>query len=276
MKISAFYENILEGVTFYSLDMKETLIQLKRDGLEKLYFSYDTLKNDKDASILHMLQELGMGAEGLYGFFQFEHFPMDEEYKNFIDTAVKYHAGNVLLVPGFVTEEEIEKAEELKTNMWMGLKNAVQYGHEKGMDVSIEDFDGLTAPYCSIAGVREFLEKVPGLQFSFDTGNFVMYHDNELEAFELLKDKICTVHLKDRSHNKNSEKHPAVTCADGELLYAVPVGDGFMQIKEIMTRLKEMGYDGGLIAELYGYYPEDMLAGIRKSVKWIRETWDRI
>ncbi len=63
-----------------------------------------------------------------------------------------------------------------------------------GVAVSIEDFDGLTAPYCRVSGVAEFLENVPGLKLSFDTGNFVMFHDDELKAFEIFKEKICTVH----------------------------------------------------------------------------------
>ena len=49
-----------------------------------------------------------------------------------------------------------------------------------------------------------------------------------------------------------------------------------MQIKEIMYRLKNQGYDGGLIAELYGYPSEIMAEGIRKSVRWIKETWTEI
>lgn len=75
--------------------------------------------------------------------------------------------------------------------------------------------------------------------------------------------------------NRCPEKeHPFVICADGEKLCTVPVGDGFIHIKEILSKLKQQGYDGGLIAEMYGLPAEGMYDGIRKSVKWIRETWD--
>lgn len=276
MKISAFYENIIEGVQFHNADMKAVLQQLKQEGMENIYISYDSLKNDTDESILHMLQELGLGVEGLYGFVSFGYNPMDEEYKYMIDMAVKAKGRNILFVPGFISEEEMFKADELKKNMWTGLKKAVQYGKERGIDVSIEDFDGLTAPYCRLSGVQEFLENVPEMKLSFDTGNFIMYHEDELEAYEILKDKICNVHVKDRNCEKRCGKHSPVVCADGKCMYAVPVGDGVMQIKEIMTRLKKRGYDGGLIAELYGYFAEDMLEGIQKSVKWLKETWETI
>lgn len=270
------------------------MAQLKREGMEKVYISYETLRNDKEKSVLKMLQELELGVEGGYGFFYFDHFPMDDSYKNMIDLAVKVKAQNVLFVPGFITEEDIAREKQIKQNMWTGLKRAVQYGKKQGVAVSIEDFDGLTAPYCRVSGVAEFLENVPGLKLSFDTGNFVMFHDDELKAFEIFKEKICTVHLKDRCYerevtyvenslcgkDKSGDKYiieyPVVVCADGERVCSVPVGDGFIHIKEIMSRLKKLGYDGGFIAELYGYPAEIMSDGIRKSVKWIKETWEKI
>lgn len=276
MKISAFYENILEGARFEGIDIKRILHQLKTEGMEKIYLSYTTLKNDAGESILQMLQDVGIGVEGLYGFISFEHNPMDEEFRHMIDMAVKVKGRNFLFVPGFVTEEKQCNAGELKENMWIGLRNAVQYGKKHGIDVTIEDFDGLTAPYCRLSGVQEFLENVPEMKCSFDTGNFIMYHDDELEAYEMLKDNICNVHLKDRSYYRKCDKHPATVCADGECMYSVPVGEGVMQIKEIMTRLKKNGFDEGLIVELYGYYADDMLEGIRKSVKWVKETWETI
>ena len=176
MEISAFYENIKEGVMNDGIDMKVALAQLKQDGMEKIYFSYDTLKDDKGDTIIKMVQELELGVEGIYGFVRFDRFPMDDSYQDMIDLAVKVNADNVLLVPGFITEDDKGKEKQILGNMWTGLKNAVQYGKQQGIAVSIEDFDGLDAPYCRIDGVTEFLENVPGLQFSFDTGNFVMYH----------------------------------------------------------------------------------------------------
>ena len=44
MKISAFYENILEGAMNDGLDMKTALAQLKQDGMEKVYCLYNGVK----------------------------------------------------------------------------------------------------------------------------------------------------------------------------------------------------------------------------------------
>ena len=70
----------------------------------------------------------------------------------------------------------------LVRNMKIAMSHAVLYGQELGITVSMEDFDGLEAPYCTIAGLDEFLRDVPGLACSFDTGNFIMYQENELEG----------------------------------------------------------------------------------------------
>lgn len=292
MKVSAFYENILEGAGNDELEIRKALAQLKEDGMETVYISYDTLRNDAEENTAKMLRELGLGMEGIYGFFRFEKDPLDDSYRDMIDRAVKMNAGNVLLVPGFILEADRERRGQLLENMWTGLKNAVQYGNERGTAVSIEDFDGLDAPYCCIKGVAEFLENVPGLQLSFDTGNFVMYHEDELEALELFRDKICTVHMKDRGRvdapaggkdsprgtdqKKEESEQPVIVCADGEKVCTVPVGSGFIHMKEILSGLRNHGYDGGLIAEMYGHSAENMYSGLRESVRWIRETWDAL
>ena len=273
MQISVFLENVLEGIEYEGIELKEALARLKEVGLQKVYANYDTMKQVTGASVIQTLRELDLGVEGLYGFFDFPHHPMDDSYRGMIDLAKQLQAKHVLVVPGLILGEDLAQEEELKQNMYTGLRNAVAYGKEVGVLVSIEDFDGLAAPYCSVSGMADFLKNVPGLQVSFDTGNFVMYHDNELAAFHQFRDKICTIHLKDRGHRKNADEHYPVVCADGEELYAVPVGDGFIQLKEILEELKESGYDGGLIAELYGYYAKDMLEDLRRSVKWVKQAW---
>lgn len=135
--------------------------------------------------------------------------------------------------------------------------------------VSMEDFDGLEAPYCTIAGLNDFLTDVPGLACSFDTGNFIMYQENELEAFQLFRDKICTVHLKDRRKEAKYPDDKAKICADGSLSYAAETGRGYIHIKEILDLLKEQNYPGNVIVELYDYSPEHMLEGIGESVSWV-------
>jgi L-ribulose-5-phosphate 3-epimerase len=43
-----------------------------------------------------------------------------------------------------------------------------------------------------------FMENVPGLGLTFDTGNFVLRECDVLEAYGLLSEYIVHVHCKDR------------------------------------------------------------------------------
>ena len=274
MKISAFYENIETGAVNEGIPIEKALAQLKDDGMEQVCICCDTLK--KDITMMQdMLRKAGVGVEGLYGYFSFAEDPLNIWYKDIIDLAVKMNADNILIVPGLI-ERNSKSVLQLKKNMWTGLKNAVLYGEEQGVTVSIEDYDDLKAPYCNISGISEFLQNVPGLRLSFDTGNFVMEHEDEVKAFELLRDHICTVHLKDRGRAEKlpgRKNLPMTVCADGDRICTVPAGDGFIHIKEILSKLRENGFDGGLVAEMYGYPEQNMYQGIRRSVRWIRNTW---
>jgi sugar phosphate isomerase/epimerase len=169
-----------------------------------------------------------------------------------------------------ITEEEQGMRPQLLDNMKNALIEAVAYGKKQGITVSMEDFDGLDAPYCTIEGLQWFMTQVEGLQCSFDTGNFLMHHEDELEAFELFADKICAVHLKDRSLTQGSSDDIPCICADGQKRYPTPVGSGYIHMKEILEGLKARNYQGTLIVELFNY--GDMLEGLRQSLKWIRDN----
>lgn len=269
MKIAAFYENIKTGAEHAGVSVEEALTQLKDAGLENLYANYTVMRDDLPW-LGTVMEKLGIGVEGLYGFFDFSHNPKEETYKECVDLAAKLGGKNVLLLPGIVFPNEPERAEELKENMRRGLEMAVVYGESQGVYVTLEDFDGMVAPYNCLEGMKWFMENTKGLTCSFDTGNFVMYCEDSLEAFETLKSYIVTVHVKDRSTAPVNPGDVAKSCADGSVVYPCPVGRGYIQIEEMVKRLKAMGYDGGLIAELYDCDPETMLTEIENSVRYLK------
>ena len=96
-----------------------------------------------------------------------------------------------------------------------------------------------------------------------------MYREDELEAFRLFRDKLCTVHLKDRRKEARYPDDSAKICADGGLVFAAETGKGYIRIKEILDLLKEQEYSGNVIVELFDYSPEHMLEGIGESVSWV-------
>lgn len=270
MKVAAFYENIKDGAKAKNISIKQALSQLKEEGMDLLYMARWSFEEDRE-ELLPMMEELGIQMEGMYDFLDFSHNPKEEQYKKSIEYAKETGATNVLLLPGVIMPEEAEKAEELTANMIEGMKTAVSYGEKMGVKVSLEDFDGMVAPYNTIEGMLLFMNGVPGLYCSFDTGNFIMYHQNEMEAFEQLRDRLCTMHMKDRGDQPHYPNDQFKTCADGAKCYPSPVGYGTIPMKEIIAKLKEQGYEGNLIAEMYDCDPDHMLEGIAKSVQWMKE-----
>lgn len=269
MGIAVFYENIAEGVQYCQGDMAGTLKKLKTMGMDRIYLSDQSFYQDQDL-LEPLLKELDLGVEGMFTFADFAHDPHSQDYKKFIDLAKSLGAGNVLIIPGVIPTEETGDSQRLTQNMICGMGKAARYGKEQGVKVSMEDFDGLAAPFCSIRGLKQFMDAIPELFCSFDTGNFIMYHENELEALELFKDRICTVHMKDRSRTPVYAGDRPKICGDGAKEYPCPVGYGTIAMEEIIRRLKSRGYEGGYIVELMDCDPKYLPEAIEKSVRWLK------
>ena len=73
------------------------------------------------------------------------------------------------------------------------------------------------------------------------------------------------MHLKDRTIVPENPDDIGKKILDGTLRYPVPVGSGYIKIREILNLV----YDVPVIVELYDYSPSQMLEGIRRSVEWV-------
>ena len=272
MKIAAFYENIYEGAMAAGKDMEEVLTGLKEAGMDLIYISVDYWEKDCE-ELAPLLAKLDIGIEGMYGWCYFSGNPDREDYKEMIDLAAQAGADNLLIVPGMITMPGSKKkvnSQQAIDNIVAGMRKAVTYGEEKGISVLMEDYDDLASPYSSIAGMNYFMDQIEGLGCAFDTGNFVIYHEDEYEAFETFANKIRTVHLKDRS---NEPPHPggysAVTVDQTESWTCV-LGSGDLEIQEILEGLAANGYKGNVIVEMYGVGSDYMLEDIYSSINWLK------
>ncbi len=266
MKIAVFYENIYDGAMAAGLDMEETLARLRAAGMEMLYISADSWKRDRKA-LKGWMERLGLQMEGMHAFCDFPKSPDTGAYRELVDLAKESGAGNFLIVPGFLSTGNSVRDLD---SMVRGVRKTVDYGKSLGMPVLMEDFDGLTAPYNCMAGLQYFLNAVPGLGCAFDTGNFIIFREDELAAFDLFADRIVTVHLKDRTPRKRHAQDAPLLCADHQPVFVCPTGSGDIRIKEILHRLQNRGYKGNVIAELYCCDPKETLSDIEASVRWLK------
>lgn len=266
VKIAAFYENIHDGARAEGQSVEEALASLRAEGMERLYLSADSWKRD-GKELAGILRRQGIGLEGMHCFCDFPARPDTGEYRELIDLAADLGAGHLLFIPGMLSTGNTLKDFQ---HMLEGMRRAVEYGQSRNMPILMEDYDGLLAPYNCVAGLQAFMRQAEGLECAFDTGNFVMFREDELEAFDLFAPRIRTVHLKDRCL---SPRHPGdvpLRRADGTEVYCCAVGSGEIRIAGILDRLREMRYPGSVIAELYCVDPDWILEDLRRSIRWLR------
>ena len=131
---------------------------------------------------------------------------------------------------------------EVLEQMAACLKELAEAAFAQGLIVSLEDYDNASSPIATAEGMKWFADHVPGVGITFDTGNFSYAGEDELEAFELLQDRIVHVHCKDRADRSLWGEQPTRTM-DGRKIYPCPFGAGFIRTDEILDRLQAIGYD---------------------------------
>lgn len=266
MKIAVFYDNIRNGVLATRRSLEETLVQFKSEGMDKLYISVDAWRQEG-----HMLADLmarqGIGLEGMYGSWDFLHPADGDGLSVMIGLAADGGADHLLLVPRMAsacsTREETDTIAD-------GIARAVAWGREKGVHILMEDCDSPLSPNNCIAGLHDFMQRINGLECAFDTGNFILYHEDELAALALFMPRIHTVHLKDRCL---APRHPGDRprrCADGRDVFCCPIGSGFIHIEQILDVLKARRYPGDVIVEMFYCDPDHVLEDISQSLRWLR------
>ena len=266
MKIAVFYENIYDGAIEANKRPETVLEDLTQQGLKMIYLSPASWRRD-EKWLAPLLERLGLAIEGMHVHLDFVARPDTLEYRDIVDLASGCGAGNLLIVPGMLSGRNTAEAVQ---RMLDGMRRTTEYGQRRGLPILMEDYDSLISPYNSIAGLDWFLSQVEGLGCAFDTGNFVAFHEDEMQALERFRSRIVTVHLKDRVHVTSMPCEHAFICANGEAVHTCPVGKGFIRIDEILQSLRESGYSGNVIAELYGCDSSHLLEDLSSSLAYLR------
>ncbi|MBU0606754.1 MAG: hypothetical protein KKI08_02660, partial [Armatimonadetes bacterium] len=119
-------------------------------------------------------------------------------------------------------------------------------------------------PYCSIADLQWMFANVPGLQLTYDNGNFLLGGDDPLTALQTLGASVANVHIKDWEIDPNgSRKLP-----DGRPFRGGKHGRGLIEHQPIFAELVKQGYDGWLAFEYEG--PEDHCQATREGLAYLQ------
>ena len=266
MKLSVFFDHVLQAREQTGKSLEELLPGVRNAGIEAVEINLSYLCGHEE--VLDVLSKNDLQISCIYEFYDMGHCDETEKAQRHVETAIKVRAKRILVVPGFLSGEAskemqqcmpvqenivgfFESNEEIK-RMADGLSFAAKYGAEKGVTVTVEDFDGLDSPLAGMYGIHWFLQQVPDLMYTLDTGNFLFYGEDVSDAFELLKDRIAHVHCKDRNPGNHA---------------SVQTGTGYISFAEVLDKLKAQNYDGYLAIEHFDV--EGQEACIKGSAEYL-------
>ena len=268
-KLSTFYDHVTDIARQEGLSLPEAQAAVKALGIDLLEVSYQNLGQDPEA-VGGVIARAGLNISTVPAYFNFGVDPDVEAQSLPVLEAVRaLGVDKILVIPGFIPKEVTDPAERKaqRDAMAAGINRLAELADKYGAALLMEDYDNAAAPFSTAAGVRGFLEDCPGLDCCFDTGNFRFMAEDELAAYALLRDRVRYVHLKDRAYTGGPGEW-GLPAADGQKLYACPVGYGAMKIAELLARLRADGYAGPYAIEHYG--APKMLDYLTRSADWAR------
>ncbi|MBW4082267.1 sugar phosphate isomerase/epimerase [Paenibacillus sp. S150] len=271
MQISVFYNHIVTAGRQTGLTVPEVLGRARELGIQAVELNLDEVQPSRQA-MRGLLEQAGITVASMHAFFDFGNAPEIQPGLEFIDAAEYLGAGKVLVIPGFIEESaSTELRKSSLERMAAALREMCDYAERKGIVITLEDFDDSRAPFATSGELLWFLEQVPKLGITFDTGNFIYSGEDELEAFGKLQARIVHVHCKDRSLKENSSETPKISIS-GIALYPSPVGSGCIPMEQIMERLKAVGYKDTVAIEHFD--AEDQLAYMKQSAEWLKARFN--
>jgi len=268
MKLSVFFDHILQAQEQTGKSLEELLAGGRSAGIEAVEINLSYLCEHSE--VWDALKKADLGVSCIYEFYDMGRCDESEKVRRHVETAIKVGAKRILVVPGFLFGEaskEMQRCMTVQENiidffesnseikrMAEGLSFAAKCGIEKDIVVTVEDFDGLDSPLAGMYGIHWFLQRVPELMYTLDTGNFIFYGEDIIDAFELLKERIAHVHCKDRQPKTNA---------------SVQTGTGYIPFKEIIGRCKMQNYDGFLAIEHFDVDGQEEC--MRGSAEFLKE-----
>lgn len=198
-----------------------------------------------------------------------------------LDMAKRFGSRYLMVVPGQTVPKEPKICAGLDRQEMLDIAVekftlAVDLAKKYDIQIGFENTPHAYKPLASAEDCKYVLEHVPGLGLIFDTGNFRVADTScdEMAIYEMLKDYIIRVHLKDVVVGDFAEGE---TCVDGQKIVPVATGSGIIPMKELLLALKKDGYTGALAIEYSmkkGVHGTDNAQWVNPYATFIRSVLD--
>ena len=264
MKIGVFLDHLRDASTQTGEPLNKIALRAAQAGIEFVHVN-GNFWMENEARVDELLEQAGLyvgSSDNIFHFTQNRDLDKAEKLIRFLS---RKGVEQLLLIPGFV--HAAQSRQSAMDEAARCMKELMYLARSLHVKCSLEDYDNASAPFGTWQELKWYVDQIPELGISFDTGNFAFFGQHALEAYEQLKPHICHVHLKDRKYSGRSGEEP-LRALDGKLLYPSSVGGGEMPVKEIVSDLKKNGYQGGVLIEHFG--SADMMADMLASAEWLK------
>ncbi len=226
---------------------------------------YSAIEVDKDElieypNLAEKILDKGLKISSVYGSYNLMKDDVDDAFE-LIDFAVRCKANVAMILPGnfkegVLTQEIIASEQEMfkflqgnenVLNAVEKLKKTVEYAESKGVTLTIEDVGSPMSLTGYTSQIKWLLDKVDGLKFTFDTGNFYLNNQDLKYAFETFKPYTVHVHCKDYLTEPKVGSPEFSTAA-----ISVAVGKGKCPVSEIVNNFIMDKYKGYFTIEYLG------------------------
>ena len=180
-----------------------------------------------------------------------------------------------------ISENTPERFDEELPDIVRGYRLLCDYAKQSGMTVQIENH-GYHAN--GAERVRRIITAVGRDNFGhqLDVGNYICVDDVPEMSVRRMIGFATTIHMKDfyvRSGNRFIEASDGGHCiwfgtSGGRRLRGSILGQGDLDIPDIMKVIKDSGYDGNIMLEFEGVEDCDYATG--KSIAYMKQLWDNV
>ena len=192
---------------------------------------------------------------------------LESRLRNSIKTAKALGARMLMIVP-YVGMRDLKSAQKMgKESVQKLLINGFRLATALGAHYAIPVCFEIT-PHDEIclSGAKDcklVLDAVPDLGLVFDTANMLPAGDVPVETYDILRSRICHVHLKDvsLSTGRFARKFSEHT-HEGRNMHCVVWGEGIIPVNELMEKMKQDGYPGVYAIEYV--HPTGLVCGMKK------------
>jgi predicted hexulose-6-phosphate isomerase len=170
----------------------------------------------------------------------------------------------IVQVAGYdVLMGEEKSSDESKEKFKLNLMSNVNLASKLGVTLAIENVDSEFG--ISIKNLIYFINAIqsPWLQLYPDFGNLAAMNQNVPEQLKIGKSHIVAVHVKDTKEG---------------IVRRVPYGDGIVDFISSFKVLKEIGFNGPFLLEIWADDRKDNYKIIKKSREWVcnklKKVWN--